>query len=886
MSRKSLQSIILFFLCIASVNAKPSKSSGKAFNSYPQRFAEINMLALSDVENGRYAEAVLEYEKTVKNKPDAYNFLRSEYMGRNLKRIDELSSTIKEQCSLFVKFTAKASKEKTEPEPSSAVKVFKASVSELIDIRNKIKTAGLEIKHIDSSLYVSYLSKSILGIPQEEYSGIMGAVDAYFDSLMQKTKDSICNLNTSIVHQFSAQFSGDNAMETANLEKLDEYADALKANTSILISLHSVYSLLIEENGNTKLDKKTEYISQMNSVSKLCEETHLLWNSIRSLRATKKTLIQKPENPVRALRNGNDRYSESLVKLANSFFNTGKSATDLKKTESLQSLRRLSEKEPFTSAFAESLFSECTKIELKSSESSISYWKECASYYSQCASAFAEASSKNGLELENYIDPKNEIKFPARTKKGIEALLKQITGDLNILKTCNENLEDGYAYRASFLNDVNIINNAAASLEKTRQAFTDMEERAERLTLRAQIASSDVQVFYSSALKNFNNGSNNLAIEEHEKARQSYNKNIAELNCDGDIKNGIYENLSSLKEKIITKEKPLFFSTQRNLKTRARRLYDAGDFENASIVISEAKEKRSVWEKITDVPLDEDTELVRLNDFINTALAIKEGREISPFDSKAPEMMQCLSIANARFLQAEEFIKNGDKKNADECLEKAKNHIQLVKNYYPRNKEAGLLSLKIARIVDPETFDATFPIKVEECAIEIKSKSPVAIQAYSDLLDLYEMNPKYPGLKAQITKAEYTLGLKKDKTAQTDVTKAANLSASALEALGKAGRDDVPLEHARTLANSALAINQDDSTAIRVLDEIARRKGEAPAVTLSRADEDLYNKALSDYQMANYNGALEKINQLLKKEENSRSAKILKLKENIERKKS
>ena len=195
MSRKFFSVIFLFFLCTLSVHAKPST---KAFNSYPQRFAEINLLALSDVESERYADAVLEYEKNLKNKPDAYNFLRDEYRGGNLKRIDQLSGIVKEQCALFVKFVSETSKLKFEASPSLTVKTFKSSISELVEIRNKIKNAGLEIKHIDSSLYVSYLSKSILGIPQEEYSGIMGAVDAYFDSLMQKTKDSICNLNTGV----------------------------------------------------------------------------------------------------------------------------------------------------------------------------------------------------------------------------------------------------------------------------------------------------------------------------------------------------------------------------------------------------------------------------------------------------------------------------------------------------------------------------------------------------------------------------------------------------------------------------------------------------------------------------------------------------------------
>ena len=100
--------------------------------------------------------------------------------------------------------------------------------------------------------------------------------------------------------------------------------------------------------------------------------------------------------------------------------------------------------------------------------------------------------------------------------------------------------------------------------------------------------------------------------------------------------------------------------------------------------------------------------------------------------------------------------------------------------------------------------------------------------------------------------------------------------------MNQAGRDENLLAQARAKANAALAINENNTLAYQVLDEISLRSGGQSAVILSAADEELYQSAVRDLQNDNVFAAKQKIDQLLQKPQNRRSAKILKLQKRIE----
>ncbi len=281
-----------------------------------------------------------------------------------------------------------------------------------------------------------------------------------------------------------------------------------------------------------------------------------------------------------------------------------------------------------------------------------------------------------------------------------------------------------------------------------------------------------------------------------------------------------------------------------------------------------------------DTELDTNEELQRIKEMVNTALSIKQGRIIYPEDPLYPEMSQLLQIAQQYYDKSLIITNRNEQKD---LLNKAKNKVNEVKTIYPRNQAASILALKIDQKLDPSSFNTMFAEKISALKkINYSRKDNQALEGYNDLLDLYEINPNYSGLGSLISSVEMDLGMKARPVAQVDVSQAQELARQAQQLLNQAGRDENLLAQARAKANAALAINENNTLAYQVLDEISLRSGGQSAVILSAADEELYQSAVRDLQNDNVFAAKQKIDQLLQKPQNRRSAKILKLQKRIE----
>lgn len=885
-------SAILFTVLLVTGPASADKASANKinakalFSSYPSRFAEINTAALNNVLKGFYLEAVNEYSRSSKKKPDAFTFLRDEYKGpaRSRESVDECIDGIKKQIQLYASIQQDLKNIASDYRSSRDLKKLQDSLTPLINIRNEIAEYGRKIKQIDSSLYISCLSKSVLGVDAEWRTGIVGAIDAHISRIIEDSKQAVSDEAKACADQVALQLKAEIFPQKTNCGILKTQTELLEQKAILLKDIHSLYGLLKNEGTKTGLTQREAFSSEMDFLASLCTQSRNIYTAVEALNGIQSEKLSKPKNPAAALRAGTDEYSAKLVLYANSFFGFGKTATDQKRSRELTRLNSMQEKEGFTKTFTESIFNTCSSIEKLATASSIEFWKESAAYYAQCSLQLLAMDENEISLLSGLIEKENEIKFPSKVLTSVPVVNEIIQKDIKLLNECNVKLSDGYAYRSNFLKDSRTIDDTISRLKKTNQRLAEISEQARTIQLEAVLAKNEVDLFYNRALREYNSQQYAAAMETQQKAKLAYENYITELNNDGDIKNQLYHSLNLLRDNIIEKEKPVFFREQRNMKAQAKRSYEAGNFENASLTLTQALEKRSLWEKLTDVMLDPDVELEHLRDYVNTALEIKTGREISPYDSKAPEMLQNLSLARQGYNRATELIKQGKNEEALKQLAESKEKVLAVKNYFPRNQQASLLNLRIEQIADKNTFNETFPLRVEKCVSDLKVSGAPAMQAYSDLLDLYEINPSYPNLKKIITNAEYDLGLKMRPADSAKIKKASELAALAKQSLDKAGRDEVLLEHARNLASQAHQLNPADSEAVIVLDEIARRKGEQSAVTLSAEDEDLYSKALKDYRNANYADALEKINRLLKTQGNERSAKIIRLKENVERK--
>ena len=284
-----------------------------------------------------------------------------------------------------------------------------------------------------------------------------------------------------------------------------------------------------------------------------------------------------------------------------------------------------------------------------------------------------------------------------------------------------------------------------------------------------------------------------------------------------------------------------------------------------------------------DVELDADEELDRLNNLVNTALAIKSGKELNPNDALYPEMSQILSMSNQYYKQAQDLLEEGNKEEATVYLNKAKDKLNELKIIYPRNQQANLLSMRIDQILDIKQFNEAFRTRFEELKLVNYSLRDSSAQiAYSDLQDLYELEPDYPGLKAFMSQTEINLGLKQRPVDNSSLEEAQALAEQAYAQLMAAERDTIKLESARNLANRAIVLNPNNDLAVSVLDEVALRTGTSAAVILSSRDEEKYQQAITYLQNGNVVAANSNLQELLKTPANRRSAKVQKLQSRIQ----
>ena len=246
-------------------------------------------------------------------------------------------------------------------------------------------------------------------------------------------------------------------------------------------------------------------------------------------------------------------------------------------------------------------------------------------------------------------------------------------------------------------------------------------------------------------------------------------------------------------------------------------------------------------------------------------------------------MLKNLSEAKAGFEKAEYLISVGNEKEAGEILTEAKKRINQIKIYYPRNRDAGILSLKIDRLAAPGTFSEVFKAKADTLVkTDYSANDTAARQSYSDLMDLQEINPEYPGLAETVVRAEIEMNLRPRPISKKSAEKAELLLIEAETLLKQAGRDEIKLEAARDKAEEAQSLNSESKKAARILDEIALRTGSDSAVTLSAKDEDMYQAALKDLRNGNIIEASIKVSALLENNGNLQSAKVIRLKKRIE----
>ena len=848
-----------------------------AFASYPEEFSSLLSEALGHARNGDFEKAVGCFDERI------YNFKKDETSEKNAVRIDLISADVQKQMREYKKIQLERSAKKLNFSNSADRVPLEGYFSNFAAIINKIRDLGQQIQSTGSSGYPYYLSRFILGISEEKDSGLAGTLELEFKAETDQLLGSVwnkCDTSSRIIADALSEnkiFTDGTSIAEAEKEftQIRNYIDELR-------EINNLRGKLKNKKASSQKDEN-DFATSMNAMNAICSDGKKLIPAILNLQKELESKHTVPQDKVSSIRSENDSYASALISSASNLSAWGKTAAASAKLNSFFILDSLADERLSWKVITRSYRDAGSKTEAKCTQLAIAKWVAIADYYSQTGTVLFQEDSSAYERIKNYMEGKDGIYYPSRCMADLEVLKENINKDLSALEDCKIKLNNGYIYRSNFIRQQEVISEQTKKISELKQNFQSIEDDAKNRLLKAQLAKNEIEVYCSRA-KSFNDRNNfQQSFSNYQTASNAYTRLTEDLKNDGDIQKEIFDKVSDLRNDIIEKQQPILNKELRTIKTQARTAYYAGDFEKASAHIGQADSKREMWSRLLDITMETDTELERIRNFVNTAIAIKEGREIHPYDAKAPEMRQNLSLAGKYFFQGESLLKEGKRNEAEKYLNMASEKINQVKIYYPRNKTASVLALRITKTLDPENFEDIFKSKVNELKqVDYSTRNSMAQESYSNLLDLYEMNSSYPGLKNMIESAEYSLGLKQKPADRSVLAKAEKLAQESQDLLNKAGRDTILLEQAKTKAQSAIEIDPENNKAIKVLDEIALRTGQQSAVILSSSDEALYQSALADLQKNKVFDANSKLTKLLQNSANSRSAKILKLKKRIE----
>ncbi|MFP4384846.1 MAG: hypothetical protein ACLFST_00805 [Spirochaetia bacterium] len=331
--------------------------------------------------------------------------------------------------------------------------------------------------------------------------------------------------------------------------------------------------------------------------------------------------------------------------------------------------------------------------------------------------------------------------------------------------------------------------------------------------------------------------------------------------------------LKDLEEKVKRKLHELILVRVAEYVEEGRQFYLQNEFPRAEQVLLDADR---LWDRTN--PIDPHPQVEQWLNLTTIALNQEQAREIPETHPSYPSIMNLLNYARENFEAGQTLLDKGSRKDAVEVLDAARDKLLTVTTEFPFNKDAGVLTLKILQILNPDNFDELFTQKVTEARNNLAQNPD---EAYYDLLDLKEIKPNYPGLDNLIYQAEILTGRRippPDKNAQQ---RAEQLYREALAIYEN--ENQARYAEAITNLNQALDINPDYQEAASLWDRLQLEQGSEVRFTLSSAAYEQYQRALDYFINGNYALAYRETSLLLQNEENLGYSPLIQLHDRLKR---
>ena len=470
-----------------------------------------------------------------------------------------------------------------------------------------------------------------------------------------------------------------------------------------------------------------------------------------------------------------------------------------------------------------------------------------------------------GSTLVRYY-PAESIAALNTIRTGIVADRKSLVALLDSLQKAPPAIQNEKGYSAP----VSTVRAAISDLDQMYGDSAQAITRANSRVLQANLARQESDLRYNQAKSALAKSDFQGARDSLQRSRDRINASLG-LQEDAALRKSSDDKISALGADITRIENESVVREVRSLITSGKNFYYLGNFDQAEQIFIQAKTRWGVTN------IEANPEVTNWLAIINTALSMKTGRTIPVSAPLYPQMSQILNTANQLFSEGKRLMAAGKRQEAIAVLSDAKAKLQQLQLVYPLNQDSGQLTLRIDQLIDPIAFSTFFKQKVESVRANYKTERQTA---YSDLLDLYQINPQYPGIKSLVDEVEIYLGIKIPPPDPKALARSAELTKSAQKIYDANTRS--MFQVALDQLDEAIKLNPDNQTAIALKDRVQTASGGQSVAVLSADDEAKYQQAVQELQKGNKITASAIVEQLLQNPKSRNSAKIQDLKKRID----
>jgi len=411
--------------------------------------------------------------------------------------------------------------------------------------------------------------------------------------------------------------------------------------------------------------------------------------------------------------------------------------------------------------------------------------------------------------------------------------------------------------------------NVLNELNNVRSQGLALAETARSRSTQAEAYRQDGERLLREAQSAFQRQSYDLARERIQRASDRFNDSL-EIQESTAIRQIRDTQLINLGQQINLAENENIIIEVRNLVNAARTSYFNGDFQQAEDSLTRARNR---W-RLTNP--DENEEIIYWMGIVRTAMSANSGRIIPATAPLYAEMSQLLSLAQRNFEDGVRHVNSGQRALGIAKFDEARQLTREVRLMFPVNQEAGILELRIEQFLDPAAFNASFEQRLRNAVAGTRARS---IEAFADLQNLAELNPRYPNMRSILTQAEISMGYRPPPPNPANIARSRELTTAASRIVESNTR--AQYEVALAQLNEAITLNPENTEATRVRDRLLSRMSVPGNLVLSSEDEADYQRALRELQAGNNLVALTLVERLMQNPSNRNITKLIELQQRI-----